>query len=79
MRVSELRASGDIQWLPHSASELHDDEAARQQLIAFEIRFPRDPSRPCNPIADYPVESDPGYESPDEFPLALHQDLSERL
>jgi hypothetical protein len=43
------------------------------------MRFPRDASRPCNPIEDYPAESDPGYVSPDELPLALHQELNERL
>lgn len=74
-----LWTSGDMEWLPSSASELHDDESARQQLIAFEMRFPRDASRPCNPIEDYPAESDPGYVSPDELPLALHQELNERL
>jgi hypothetical protein len=74
-----LRTSGAIEWIPNSASELHDDSVARQRLLNFEIRFPRDPSRQCNPIEDYPVESDPGYVSPDELPLTVPKALIERL
>jgi hypothetical protein len=45
--------------------------------MAFELRYASDPSRPCNQVEDYPA--DEGYESPDEYPIALHEELAERF
>jgi hypothetical protein len=72
-----LRRNGDVEWLPSSASQLLDDDSARNCLVTFELRYPRDTLRPCNSIEDYP--EDDGYESPDEYPIALHEDLLERF
>jgi transposase InsO family protein len=63
-----LRSNGDMEWLQSSASAL-DDEMVYQKVKEFELRYPRDPSRPCNTIQDYSVKS--GYESPDELPVVL--------
>jgi hypothetical protein len=71
-----LRRNGDVEWLPSSASQLLDDDSARNCLVTFELRYPHDTLRPCNSIEDYP--EDDGYESPDEYPLALHERLVER-
>jgi hypothetical protein len=72
-----LRQNGDVEWLPSSASQLLDDDSARNCLVTFELRYPRDTLRPCNSIEDYP--EDDGYESPDEYPVAQHAGLVERF
>ena len=71
-----LRQSGDLEWLP-SSSSLLSEEPAHEKLVAFEIRYSRDPSRPCNPVDDYPADG--AYESPDEYPIAYHEELRQRL
>ena len=73
-----LRLDRTVEWPPSSAS-VFEDPTNRKLLIAFEMRYRRDPSRPCNPVEDYPDELDPGYESPDELPLALAEDIDQRL
>jgi hypothetical protein len=72
-----LRRNGDVQWLPSSASQLLDDDTARNCLATFELRYPRDALWPCNSVEDYSDVD--GYEPPDEYPLALHQDLADCL
>jgi hypothetical protein len=71
-----LRRRGKVEWLPSSSSALSDAQI-RQQVVEFELRFPRDPARPCNSVAEYPTED--GYASPDEYPIASYEDLHSRL
>lgn len=71
-----LRQSRDLEWRPSSSSLLYE-EPAHEKLVAFEIRYSRDPSRPCNPVDEYPADDE--YESPDEYPIAYHEELSQRL
>jgi hypothetical protein len=72
-----LWCNGTVEWLPSSASQLLDDDSARHIVVKFELRYPCDNLRPCNSIKDYP--EDEGYESPDEYPIALHEQLFDRL
>jgi hypothetical protein len=72
-----LRRDGTVEWLPSSASQLLDDESVRHIVVKFELRYPRDTLRPCNFVKDYP--EDEGYESPDEYPIALHEQLFDRM
>jgi hypothetical protein len=74
-----LRKSGDIEWIPASSSLLRDTKSGRNLLATFELRYPRDPSRPCNPVHDYPDDLRDGYVSDDEMPIAMHQDFLDRL
>jgi hypothetical protein len=63
-----LRRNGELEWLPPSSTGL-SEEAAHQAVVDFELRYPRDASRPCNSLEDYAATN--GYQSPDELPLAL--------
>jgi hypothetical protein len=70
-----LRRNEDVEWLPLSSS-LFEDPKARSLVASFEIRYPRDSRRPCDGLEAY---SDDEGESPDEYPLALHEDLMNRM
>jgi hypothetical protein len=72
-----LRENGEMGWTPHSSSEW-EDVKAREFVIAFECRYPRELERPCIGVKDYP-EVDPDYDSPDEMPLGLRKRVKEVL
>jgi hypothetical protein len=48
-------------------------------VIAFECRYQRDASRPCNGVKSYKETDDDGYESPDEIPLGLRREIVENV
>jgi hypothetical protein len=65
-----LRASGELAWLPVQHVDL-ESAPVRELVIAFECRYQRDVSRPCNGVESYKEMDDDGYEIPDEIPLGL--------
>lgn len=70
-----LRTNGDVEWLPASSS-LFSEEPARSFVLTFELRYARDSLRPCDSVDQYPADAD--YESPDEYPIALYEQLQQR-
>jgi hypothetical protein len=72
-----IQRYGNVEWLSPSASQLLYDALVLLCLVNFELRFLRGALRPCNSIKDYP--EDEGYKSPDEYPIALHEQLFDRL
>jgi hypothetical protein len=73
-----LRASGELAWLPFQHVDLESSQV-RELVIAFECRYQRDASRPCNGVASYKETDEDGYESPDEVPLGLRREIVENL
>jgi hypothetical protein len=73
-----LRESGELTWLSYQHVDL-ESASVRELIIAFECRYQRDMSRPCNGVSSYDEMDDDGYESPDEVPLGLRKEIVENL
>jgi hypothetical protein len=71
-----LLRNGDTEWRPRVALE---DPRERRLVARFELRFPRDASRPCCSVSSYDVSKvDDDWESEDEVDIGLGTRLGRR-